>query len=619
MKQQCETTRCDDPIRLNPNHITKTFLSRDSGDKHVITIAWRRSFRSRSATYDHCVTLSALSGPARPRRFVVCGDNPLAYRLVNELVTRFGAEVTVILPHRDRNHGPLIRQLPGVRIVQAATPDTAAMRAAGVPDARALALVDQDDVGNIHAALRAHELNPGLRMVIRMFNTSLGYRIRRLFADCAVLSDSTMAAPSFVAAALGELAPNHVRLPGQTLYVARREDVPAARVVCGLADTSGETTRLLPGDQSTANLVLAIADGTPAEPLRGHRRSRLAAVLRRTRVVFSATLVRIGVVLVALILLGFVLMAAVEHIGWGQAIYLTLLDAAGDAIPDNGPGATALTPLGKALQLIVTLSGLALIPVATAVVVDGLVKARLTDTGPDPSLFGGHVVLVGLGNVGARVVAQLHDLGVPVIGVDIDENARGVALARRLGVPVVVGDATRDDTLRTVSVASARSLLLLTSSDVVNLEAALQGKEQREDLRVVLRLFDDDLAERVEHSLGLVISRSVSRLAAASFAAAMLERQVIGTMSIGRAAMMIAEVPVVAGSPLEGQRTAMANEPYEARVIALQRNGVGRLDWRPGQTYELVAQDRIIVVATRKGLGNLLSRSIVTVATEEAG
>jgi Trk K+ transport system NAD-binding subunit len=533
---------------------------------------------------------------------------------VNELVTRFGAEVTVILPHRDRNHGPMIRQLPGVRIVQAATPDTAAMRAAGVPEARALALVDQDDVGNIHAALRANELNSDLRMVIRMFNTSLGFRIRRLFADCAVLSDSTMAAPSFVAAALGELAPNHVRLPGQTLYVARREDVPAARVVCGLADTSGDSTRLLPGDQATANLVLALADGTPAEPLRGHRRSRFAAVARRTRVVFSATLVRLATVLVLLILLSFVLMATVGRQGLGGAIYQTLLDAAGDAIPDP-----KLPALGKVLQLVVTLSGLALIPVATAVVVDGLVRARLTDSGPDPSLFGGHVVVVGLGNVGTRVVAQLHDLGVPVICVDADENARGVALARRLGVPVVFGDATRDDTLRAVSVANARSLLLLTSSDVVNLEAALQGREHREDLRVVLRLFDDDLAERVEHSLGLATSRSVSRLAAASFAAAMLERQVIGTMSIGRAAMMIAEVPVVAGSPLQGQRITMADEPYEARVIALQRHGVGRLNWQPGQTHELAAQDRLIVVATRKGLGNLLSRSIVSVAAEEAG
>jgi Trk K+ transport system NAD-binding subunit len=541
---------------------------------------------------------------------VVCGDNPLAYRLVNELVTRFGAEVTVVLPGRNRNQGPRMGQLPGVKLIEAAQPDDAALRAAGVVEARALALVGQDDVGNIHAALRAHDLNPDLRLVIRMFNTSLGFKIRTLFADCAVLSDSAMAAPSFVAAALGELAPSHIRLPGRTLYLTRRVDVPAKRVVCGMADTSDSGTRLLPADQDNADLVLALADGPPTDPLASHRRNR---AVRRARFLLSHNLVRLVLVLLGLILLGLVLMATAGHAGIGGAVYQTLLDAAGDAVPDR-----TLDPFGKVVQVMITLSGLALIPVATAAVVDGLVRARLADPKPDPERFGDHVVVVGLGNVGTRVVAQLHDLGISVVCVETDENARGVQQARRLGLPVVFGDATRDDTLRSASVANARALLLLTSSDVVNLEAALQGRAlagrtPREDLRVVLRLFDDDLAERVERSLGIAISRSVSRLAASAFAAAMVERQVIGTMSIGRAVLMIAEVPVIAGSSLTGQPIGAANEPGQARVIAVRHHDGNDLDWAPGSTDELTPLDRLIVVATRAGLGRLLARSMAPV------
>ncbi|HVV22121.1 MAG TPA: NAD-binding protein, partial [Pseudonocardiaceae bacterium] len=430
---------------------------------------------------------------------------------MNELVTRFGGDVAVILPHRDRNQGPLLSGLPGVRLVESARPDDAALRAAGIDEALSLALVDQDDVGNIHAALRAHDLNPDLRLVIRMFNTGLGFRIRTLFEDCAVLSDSAMAAPSFVAAALGDDAPTSVRLPGRTLYAAARADVPPGRVVCGLADTTGSTPRLLPADQDSADVVLALTEASP-EVGDERTRGRAARVLRRVRFLLGNNLVRLVVVLIGLIVLGCVLMATVGHAGFGGALYQTLLDAAGDAVPEG-----ALRPFDKIVQLVVTLSGLALIPVATAVVVDGLVRARLADPAPDPALFGGHVVVVGLGNVGARVVGQLHDLGVPVVCVDSDEDARGVPLARRLGVPVVFGDATREDTLRSVSLANARALLLLTSSDVANLEAALLGRATREDLRVVLRLFDDDLAERLERGIGLAISRSVSRLAAASF------------------------------------------------------------------------------------------------------
>src|SRR5581483_1924423 len=139
-----------------------------------------------------------------------------------------------------------------------------AFRALDLADADALALVDQDDVGNIHAALRAHEVNPGLRLVIRFFNMSLGYRIRELFPGSVVLSDSATAAPAFVAAALGEVAPGSVRLPGRprrTVFVTRRTDVPASRVICGLADTEapGGPVRL-PEDETRANLVLALAD-----------------------------------------------------------------------------------------------------------------------------------------------------------------------------------------------------------------------------------------------------------------------------------------------------------------------------------------------------------------------
>jgi len=544
---------------------------------------------------------------------VVCGDTPLAYRLVNELVTRFGAEVTVVLPSRHRNQGPRLSQLPGTRLIEAAYLDDAALRAAGVVEARALALVGQDDVGNIHAALRAYDLNPDLRLVIRMFNTSLGFRIRTLFADCAVLSDSAMAAPSFVAAALGEVAPSHVRLPGRTLYLAHRADVPVTRVVCGLADTSSGVTRMLPADQENANLVLALADGTPADPLARHGRHGRGGRGRRLRFLLGQNLVRVVLTLVSLIVLGLVLLATVGRAGFFGALYQILLDAAGDAVPD-----ARLARFDKIVQVVVTLSGLALIPVATAAVVDGLVRARLADPAPDPDRFGDHVVVVGLGNVGTRVVTQLHDLGVAVICVETDENARGVQTARRLGVPVVFGDATRDDTLRSASVANARALVVLTSSDVVNLEAALVGRALRDDLRVVLRLFDDDLAERVERSLGIATSRSVSRLAASAFAAAVVERQVIGTMSIGRSVLLIAEVPVVAGSPLTGQPLDTANEPGEARVIALRRRTVADLDWTPRAAAELAPQDRLMVVATRAGLGRLLARSIAPIPQSDA-
>src|SRR5262245_46120438 len=146
----------------------------------------------------------------RSPHLVVCGDNPLAYRLVEELVTQIGDEVTVILPSTGRNYGSRIASLPRVRVVEAPELNEDAFHAARVEQASAVALVSQDDVGNIHAALRAQELNSDLRLVIRFFNMSLGHHIQMLFPGAVVLSDADTAAPSFVAGALSELAPSYV-------------------------------------------------------------------------------------------------------------------------------------------------------------------------------------------------------------------------------------------------------------------------------------------------------------------------------------------------------------------------------------------------------------------------
>ena len=125
--------------------------------------------------------------------------------------------------------------MPGVRVLERPELTADVFLAAGLPAARGLAIVHQDDLGNFHAALRAQELSPRVRLVIAIFNAGLGERIRTFFADCAVLSEAQMAAPSLVAAALGEPAPSHVRMASRTMYVARREDVGADQIICGLA------------------------------------------------------------------------------------------------------------------------------------------------------------------------------------------------------------------------------------------------------------------------------------------------------------------------------------------------------------------------------------------------
>lgn len=538
---------------------------------------------------------------------MVCGDSPLAFRLVDELINRYDEDVTVILRSKQENYGPRIAQLSRVKVIEAAAPDNGAFQQAKLGSARALALLGSDDAGNIHAALLAQDINPDLRLVLRQFNMSLGHRVRTLFADCAVLSDAAMAAPSFVAAALGREGPTHIRVSGRTLYVVRRDEVDAERIICGLADTSDSTNAdLLPAEPHSGDLVLAFTNGPDVVRAVGRKRGRfMAAVRRNFGSVFNRKVGAAALALLVLLAIGTTLFATFGGYTWWNAIYETALDVAGAAQPLD-----SLPVLNKITQVMVTIVGISIIPIITAVALDAVVSARLAAAAGPQGPFRDHVVVIGLGQVGVRVVAQLHDLGVPVVCIDKNDNARGIPLAKRLGLPVIIGDASRDDTLRAAYIGTSRALVTLSSHDVVNLEAALTARAIRDDLVVILRLFDNDFARLVERRFDINVSRSVSFLAAPAFASAMVERQVIGTIPVGRRVLLIAEVPVGDGTGLNRLTIQEVEQRFEVRVIGLQRRTEQRLDWQPSAEHQLVPRDRLMVVATRSGLGQILAGSI---------
>jgi Trk K+ transport system NAD-binding subunit len=541
---------------------------------------------------------------------VVCGDDALAARTVEELTSRYGEYVTVILPSVQRNHGPHISRLPGVRVIERDELSADAFRDAHLQSARALALLRQDDLGNFHAALRAAELNPDLRLVVAIFNTRLGERVRSFFTDCAVLSGSAMSAPSFAAAALGEPAPSHIRLSGRTLYVRRSADVDPGAVVCGLADTAGRgAPRLLPADSASADLVLAFASGKSADPL-VQRRNPLQTAAGLVRRLFWHKFGVAFAVLFAVLVTGFTLLATAAGYSPTNALYLTFLDAAGAAVTNP-----RLAGPEKVAQFLLTFDGMAFLPVVTAAVIGARLAGSLR---PSSRPVSDHVVVVGLGNVGTRIAGQLHDLGIDVVCVDSRENAFGTALARELGMPLVTGDARREETLREAGIQSCQALVSVTSSDIVNLETALHARALRDDLRIVLRLVDDDLAERVQKAIGNTTSRSVPYLAAPAFAVAMLEHQVLRTIPVGRHLLLVAEVHLSPGAELAGHPVREVHKAGEARVIALQRKGVAGTDWSPPDDYQLAPQDRLFVLATRAGLGRVLARSRAAPGAEVA-
>lgn len=159
----------------------------------------------------------------------------------------------------------------------------------------------------------------------------------------------------------------------------------------------------------------------------------------------------------------------------------------------------------------------------------------------------------------------------------------------------------------------------------------MAARETNPDIRVVLRLYDDDFAATVSHTMrasyphALTRSRSVSALAAPSFAAAMMGRHVLGVMPVERGALLFTVVDVGGHPELEGFSVHEAFQQNEWRVLAVGSahgpapyvtasdtlgGGLGRrtdFDWRPPHGRVLRAGDRVVLATTRRGLDILMT------------
>ncbi|MFF5440114.1 potassium channel family protein [Streptomyces achromogenes] len=592
---------------------------------------------------------------------VVCGDDGLAHRLAAELRGVYDEQVTLVVPPDRRTARPPVvgraraasaalfdrmvsaavgtvgraapagqpagpatgQRTDGEGVLEADEPTEAVLAEAGVARAAALALVYDDDETNIRAALTARRLNPRLRLVLRLYNRRLGQHIEELLdqaaalatgdetagleASTTVLSDADTAAPALAATAVAGTS-RVVQTEGLLLRAVERplsgED-GAGLSALALLSGGEQPPLLLPGDEDVrraagrqAVVLEHVSSPTDARSATPDR--RLTGVMPLASL-FSRRLRWSLAGLVGCVVALAVTLWLVTGISPLRACYITLLDLF--AIDDPA----FKEPLGRQiLQLLSALVGLLLLPVLLAAALEAFGTFRTASTlRRPPRGLSGHVVLLGLGKIGTRVLTRLRELNVPVVCVESDPEARGLATARRLRVPVVLGDVTQEGVLEAAQIHRARTLLAVTSADTTNLEAVLYARTVRPDLRVVLRLYDDDFATavyrtlRAAHPNALTRSRSVTHLAAPAFAGAMLGRQVLGAIAVERRVLLFAAVDVDGHPQLEGRTLRDAFHTGSWRALAR----LGHPDTSSGHVLE--KGDRVVVAATRRGLAEL--------------
>lgn len=570
---------------------------------------------------------------APPDHVIVCGVEHLGLRTITELRQR--DEAVVAIGPTDAPEEVLTEQ--DVRLVVGDQRQPRVLRAAGVETASVIVMTSDDDLGNLNTALAATELNPTIRVVIRMFDQELGAHLPDLFADAVALSSSALAAPGFVSAAIDGETGTRFRIAGRVMTTRGSGDEPQGHRSIPIARLhSDRTADVLPdADPGEEDLILIdvadeadarAADTAALESLERDRRggllARPIAAVRDRLATPERRLVRFAAILLAL--------AVGSAIFFDLAAGLTPLDAVsyaitlltGASLPAQIDSASANVAL-RIYAIFLSLVGAAIVAVVYAFITDALIRSRLLQTlgrRAVPRNIHDHVIVAGLGSIGYRVALGIAARGVPVVAVEVNDDGRFVSPARAAGIAVFIGDARHPEVLDELRVGQARALVAATSDDLVNLSTALNARAMRPDLRLVVRLFDPEFALRVQHGFGIRFTRSVSRLAAPVFAAAAIGSQVVAAVPIGdRRTVLFARLRVPAGSALVGRGAWSLEAEGALRLLAVADPGSEIARWDVPEDEILDPGEEVVVAATRAGLAGLLHLAATSDGPDKTG
>ncbi|MFL6294028.1 MAG: potassium channel family protein [Thermoanaerobaculia bacterium] len=477
---------------------------------------------------------------------IVCGMGDVGYRVV-ELLHRLGEKVVVVTLQAREERRRTAESL-GVRIVTGDARVDENLHEAGLASARLLIAATDQDLVNIEVALDARRLRPDMPVVIRLFDQGLARQLEGTLDLQRALGMSALAAPSFAAAALGEAVLGAFSFQGAPFVVGRHrvsggpfqgsstvERLARQGLIPLMIERGGDCLVLPAGDMSLQledrlSLLARKEDwdrhfssprisddkgGGERVPLLrriGRSLSRLAAFWKEEPLALRLLVLTLCLVIPLTIAVFYGLSRSLV-----DALFLTVTNLHGEVVLPGQVG-----PEIKLYEILLMILGSITLATLYSMLTDYLVGSRLRKLlGSRPMPDHGHVVVVGMGNVGLRVVRELTAVGVPVVAIDADPDRPFLADVRS-SATVVIGDARLNDTLQRAGIANARAVVAATDDDAVNLGIGLAARQSSPRIRTVVRLFDADFARKVESTLGIDAALGASRIAAPTFVASAL-------------------------------------------------------------------------------------------------
>ena len=351
----------------------------------------------------------------------------------------------------------------GLQTTHLDEPTDAELRNALTSDVDGIAVMLHDDIKALRYSLAAHHIRPSARLFVAMFDRTAREQLRNAVPNSVVLSPAAISVPSLVAAAIDPRAAAIRRLDTQD--EARWVSIKPA------------------GD------CVELADYTTPEAIR--RPGRRGKLLGQLRAYDAGTRVLLTGVFGLITIIALDTVVGLTHANFLRALYDATRTTATISAPE--------LPDEPWILIWATLAALAVLAF-TAMFAAGLVNYLLS--GRHVALIGrrvaprsGHVVVVGMGQVGLRLAEELQALGVAVLGIEVNAGARSLQIARAKRIPVIVGDAASRATLKAARIDRAQALIAAGSAEWDNIAVAVSSLAIAPEVRLVIRAGTGDAME----------------------------------------------------------------------------------------------------------------------------
>ena len=190
-----------------------------------------------------------------------------------------------------------------------------------------------------------------------------------------------------------------------------------------------------------------------------------------------------------------------------------------------------------------------------------------------------------------------------VVVIELKPTAEMISAVQAMSIPVIQDDATRPGALEGAGIERAKTIILATQNDSLNLQIAVKARSYNKDIQVVIRIFDADFANSLQQQFGF-IALSATGMAAPVFAAAAAGADVTNPISIEGQQLSLARLTISAASGLVQKTIGHVEDRYHLNIILVRHDHHSEM--HPTDNTVLNAGDTLAVLCGPESLNHLL-------------